>query len=103
MPAANAVRRRLRALGAPGVQRGPQSRTRVDPLGLTSRERSVFDLLCHGLANSEIAAHLHRSERTVEHHVGAVFAKLAVHSRAELIARFAHHADAVNVQPRNAR
>ena len=87
-PAAEAMRRRLRALGARGVQRGPQPRTRVDPLGLTAREREVFEQLLQGLSNAAIAQHMHRSERTVEHHVAGVFAKLGVSSRAELIAAF---------------
>jgi DNA-binding CsgD family transcriptional regulator len=86
-PAAANLRRRLRARGARGVQRGPLRRTRVDPLGLTARERQVVDLLLHGLSNAAIAARMHRSERTVEHHVAAVFAKVGVRSRAALIAR----------------
>ena len=87
-PAAEVARRRLRALGARGVQRGPRPRTQQDPLGLTTREREVFALLLQGLSNTAIAARMHRSERTVEHHVAAVFAKLGVNSRAELMAAF---------------
>ena len=78
----------LRARGARGVQRGPHKRTRSDPLGLTARQREVFERLLQGLSNPAIAQRLHRSARTVEHHVAAVFAKLGVSSRAELIARF---------------
>jgi DNA-binding CsgD family transcriptional regulator len=87
-PAAEAVRRRLRALGARGVQRGPQPRTLDDPLGLTARERQVFELLRQGASNAAIAARMHRSERTVEHHVAALFAKLGVNSRTQLTAAF---------------
>ena len=87
-PAAEVARRGLRAAGARGVQRGPQPRTRVDPLGLTAHERGVFDLLREGLTNSVIAERLHRSVRTVEHHVAAILAKLDAHTRAELIAKF---------------
>ena len=83
---ARIARRRLRALGAREVSRGPQPRTLDDALGLTTREREVFEHLLRGLSNAQIAARLHRSERTVEHHVAAVFTKLAVGSRAELIA-----------------
>ena len=89
LPAAEVARRRLRAIGARGVQRGPQSRTRFDPLGLTTHERAVFDLMLQGLPNNTIAARLHRSARTVENHVAAVFAKLDVHSRVELLTKFA--------------
>ncbi len=87
-PAVTATRRRLRALGARGVSRGPQPRTRDNPHGLTAREREVFELLLLGLSNAAIAARLHRSERTVEHHVAAAFGKLGVNSRAGLIATF---------------
>jgi DNA-binding CsgD family transcriptional regulator len=87
-PLAELIRRRLRARGARGVQRGPQPRTRNDPLGLTAREREVFERLLRGLSNAEIAQRLHRSGRTVEHHVAAVFNKLGVGSRAELMAGF---------------
>jgi DNA-binding NarL/FixJ family response regulator len=70
------------------VLRGPQPRTRKDPLGLTARERQIFDLLLHGLSNAAIAGRVHRSVRTIEHHVAAVLAKTQVCSRAELIASF---------------
>jgi DNA-binding CsgD family transcriptional regulator len=55
-------------------------------LGLTARELEVLRLLCDGLRNAEIAARLHRSVRTVDHHLAAVFAKLGVESRAAAIA-----------------
>lgn len=82
-PAARIARRRLRALGARDVQRGRNSRTRGDPLGLTAREREVLDLLALQLSNRAIADRLHRSERTVENHVAALLGKLGVASRTE--------------------
>lgn len=69
---------------ARGLPRGPYRATRTDPLGLSARERCVFVLLQTGLSNRAIAQHLHRSERTVEHHVAAVLAKLGFTSRAAL-------------------
>ena len=89
LPRLRIARRRLRALGAREVARGPQPRTLDDALGLTAREREVFEHLLRGLSNAQIAARLHRSERTVEHHVAAVFTKLGVKSRAEMIAAHA--------------
>lgn len=85
--AAERVRQLLRERGASGVPRGPQPRTRDDPLGLTAREREVFELARDGLPGAEIARRLHRSERTVEHHLAAVYRKLGVGTRAELMAR----------------
>lgn len=87
--AANIVRAKLRALGERGLTQGPRRRTRADVQGLTPREREVFELLASGLSNDAIARRLHRSERTVEHHVSAVLAKVGVKTRAELIARTA--------------
>jgi DNA-binding CsgD family transcriptional regulator len=84
-PAARIARRRLREGGAPQVGRGPNRHARADPMGLTAREREVLALLRRGLSNAAIAAQLHRSERTVEHHVAAVLQKLGVVSRSALL------------------
>ena len=51
------------------------------PCGLTSAELNVLTLMAQDLRNADIAARLHRSVRTVDHHVVAVLAKLAVESR----------------------
>ncbi len=88
-PAARIAQERLRALGVRGVPRGPQPRTRIDPLGLTARERQIYELMVQGLGNPAIAQRMHRSTRTVEHHVASVFAKLGIGSRVELLARVA--------------
>ena len=88
-PAARLARRRLRALGVRDVPRGRNAATRVDPLGLTGREREVLDLLSQQLSNREIAARLHRSERTVENHVAALIGKLGATSRHDAVLRAA--------------
>lgn len=42
---------------------------------LTRREREVAELIDLGLSNSEIAAHLHLSQRTVEGHIARLYLK----------------------------
>ncbi len=86
-PAVEIAHQRLRALGVRGIKRGPQPRTQADPHGLTARERQVHELLQQALSNAEIARRLHRSERTIEHHVAAVLSKLGASSRQELLKR----------------
>lgn len=86
-PAARIARQRLRDAGARDVGRGPNRQARGDPLGLTARERQVLELLGEGLSNRDIAARLHRSPRTVEHHVAALLAKLGVATREAAVQR----------------
>jgi DNA-binding NarL/FixJ family response regulator len=66
---------------APDRQRG---RTRAaTPLGLTPRERDVFEMIGLALTNREIGSRLCLSEKTVKSHVTAVMRKLGVRNRVE--------------------
>ncbi|OGB00261.1 MAG: hypothetical protein A3E25_23980 [Burkholderiales bacterium RIFCSPHIGHO2_12_FULL_69_20] len=94
---AQPLRRQLLAEGVRGMSRGPYNHVRKDPLGLTQRERQVAQLLAEGCSNAEIAARVHRSQRTVAHHVSAVLAKLGVTQRAAVAAHLA--AAGLNPQP----
>ena len=74
----------LTGLGAPGrracpaetARRGraphparPARRDQGNPLGLTARQAEILRLLAGSLTNKEIAARLHISPKTVDHHV----------------------------------
>lgn len=59
----------------------------VDAYGLTPRESEVTRALARGLTNADIARELHLSPHTVRDHLKAVFGKLDVASRGELVAR----------------
>lgn len=84
--AAATVARRLRALGARDIPRGPRPSTRDNPAALTTREVEIVHLLADGLRNAEIAERLFLSERTVENHTSSILRKLDVRSRAEAVA-----------------
>ena len=77
---------RLVRLGREDGRRPPRSSTMTHPNGLTRRQADVLDLLGKGLRNAEIAARLHISTKTVDHHVSAILAKLGVSSRREAAA-----------------
>ena len=63
---------------------------RAAPAGtaaLTAREREIAELVAEGRSNKQVAAALFLSEKTVEHHLSRIYAKVGVRSRAELAAR----------------
>jgi DNA-binding NarL/FixJ family response regulator len=84
-PAIQAVRRRLHELGARDIPRGPRPATRANPAHLTPREAEVLGLIATGATNSDIAAQLYLSAKTVEHHVTAILAKLGTRTRREAV------------------
>jgi pimeloyl-ACP methyl ester carboxylesterase/DNA-binding CsgD family transcriptional regulator len=53
--------------------------------GLSEREREVLALITDGLSNTDIAARLKISEKTVRNHTSNLFDKLGVWSRAQAI------------------
>jgi DNA-binding NarL/FixJ family response regulator len=64
----------------------------VDAYELTPREVDVTRALARGLTTNEIAGELHLSRYTVQDHLKAVYEKVGVSSRGELVAKmFADH------------
>jgi len=66
--------------------------------GLTSREREVVALIARGKSNAEIADELVLSKRTVEKHIGSIFSKLEMTSRAQIV-RWAIEQDLLKDSP----
>jgi DNA-binding CsgD family transcriptional regulator len=81
-PWAARAERELRASGETARKREPSTLDQLTP-----RERTIAEMAGTGLTNPEIGAQLFLSPRTVEYHLGKVFSKLGIASRAELIRR----------------
>ncbi|MGH9283785.1 MAG: helix-turn-helix transcriptional regulator, partial [Acidimicrobiales bacterium] len=64
--------------------RGGRRRPATGVQSLTPAEREVIALVVQGLTNPEVGERLFISRRTVQHHLGHVYAKLGVKTRREL-------------------
>ncbi len=76
--------RKLASVGIKGIKTGPRAAARANRFGLTPRELQIAAQLARGRSNQEIAQALSRSERTVEHHVATVLAKLGAKKRGDV-------------------
>jgi DNA-binding CsgD family transcriptional regulator len=64
----------------------------VDAYGLTKREGEITKLVLRGLSTAEVSGELHITNNTVRDHFKAIFDKVGVRSRRELVAQvFAQH------------
>lgn len=81
-PAAAQLKKKMRKLGIRSIPSGPRTSTRANPVNLTAREAEVAALLARGLRNAEISERLFIAEKTVDHHVSSVLAKMGLKSRA---------------------
>jgi DNA-binding CsgD family transcriptional regulator len=81
----------LRHMGIRRGRRVTHSRAQSGWPSLTPSERAVVDLVAEGLSNPQIGQRLYVSRRTVQTHLGHVFAKLHITSRAQLAAEAARH------------
>lgn len=62
------------------------------PLPLSGRETEVLEAVAQGLTSGEIGARLHLSRRTIEAHLGSIYRKIGVTTRAAAI-RYAFQHD----------
>jgi DNA-binding CsgD family transcriptional regulator len=86
---------RLRDLGAPRVPAPRQLKDVDSPLAVLSRrELEVARLAARGARNTDIAASLFISARTVEQHLSRIFTKLGVRNRTELGVGYSAQLDA---------
>ena len=81
---AGRARRELVAMGGKVRKRNVEMRDQLTP-----QEEQIARLACEGRTSPEIGAQLFLSARTVEWHLGKVFAKLGIGSRRELDAALA--------------
>ena len=64
----------------------------VDAYGLTKREGEITKLVLRGLSTAEVSGELHITPNTVRDHFKAIFDKVGVRSRRELVGQvFAQH------------
>jgi DNA-binding NarL/FixJ family response regulator len=70
----------------PAHRGSPDATPRSPSTRLPAAQREVLAMLLAGLSNDEIARRRGRSPRTVAHQVDAIFRRLEVESRAELLA-----------------
>ena len=76
---------------------GPAKSSQIAPIvveayGLTARERQITEGVARGLSNGELAEQLFLSPYTVRDHLKAIFCKVGVASRGELVAKvFSEH------------
>jgi DNA-binding CsgD family transcriptional regulator len=77
---AERARRELRATGETARKRTATATNEE----LTAQETQIARLACDGLSNPEIATRLFISARTVQYHLGKIFAKLGITSRSQL-------------------
>ncbi len=74
-----------RELAAAAAPVGPETIPAF--VGLTAAEQAVARLVVTGHSNRQAAAELYVSVKTVESHLGHIFAKLGIRSRQDLITR----------------
>lgn len=86
------MERAARAPGAPDGADATRSRSAMDAVGLTEREREVLRLVAAGRSNGEIARGLFLGEATVKTHVSKLLHKIGARDRIQLVVWAHEHA-----------
>lgn len=73
------------ALEQPAEPTAPATSPSAHSAGLSAREVEVLRLVADGLTDSQVAHKLHLSARTVSNHLGSIYKKLDVPSRAAAV------------------
>jgi DNA-binding CsgD family transcriptional regulator len=68
------------------LQTKQAEKSTIDLMALTDRQRELVDLALKGLSDKEIASRLGISDHTVGNHFRAIYAKLGISKRSQLIA-----------------
>jgi DNA-binding CsgD family transcriptional regulator len=96
------------ALGNTALVIEPANSSEIAPIvarayELTARERQITRLVCHGASTAQMAERLFLSRHTVRGHLKAIFEKVGVSSRGELVAKlFAEQYGPVHLAPEDA-
>jgi DNA-binding CsgD family transcriptional regulator len=102
---ASCLRRRDGEIGNTALVIEPAKASEIAPIitqayQLSARERQITQLIAQGCGTAEIAGRLHLSTHTVRDHIKAVFEKVGVSSRGELVATlFAEHYAPIHGDP----
>jgi DNA-binding CsgD family transcriptional regulator len=81
-----------------GIRSSARSSSRVQRL--SAREGEVALLISQAGTNRDIACALGISEKTVEHHISAIFHKLGLRSRTQLVVQYLTLRDALRPKRR---
>lgn len=80
------------AVSVAPTQPGPLAALVLDAYGLSARQRAVAQQILLGRSTTEVAAALHVSTNTVQDHLKAVFDKVGVRARPDLVGQlFSRH------------
>ena len=78
-----------------GLRRDESGQLAIERSELTEREREIVALIAEGLSNQQIGLRLFISENTVKKHAKAIYRKLGISNRHQLMAELYRNAEIV--------